>query len=196
MRKFLLLGVALALVVGAAGTALAYTIYDPNLGHYRNVPLRSYGGLDTPRNGQFGEIEMSGCQLVLDEPSLDSERYTDSPRWPVNTRMYLQCDPVDLQFTGYEWTLQASRQVPNKPPAIVWDSHSGADTFDSGPRVPGQWGIKLADVMWPCKDVNPGPRGTAQTLMIVDGTVTLWDTEGRDYPAKVSSRAYISCPTT
>ncbi len=194
MRKFWVTVFVLVFALVGAGTALAISIYDPNLGHNRNVPIRSYGGIDTPRHGQFGDIELSGCQLVLDEPSLDYERWPDSPRWPVRTRMFLQCDPADLLFTGYDWSLQASRETFGSDPIVI-DTVSGSDDFDSGPRVPGRWGIKLIDRTWSCKDINPGPRGTATEMLTVRGTVTLRDTEGRDYPATVLSRAFIACPT-
>jgi hypothetical protein len=191
MRKLTIAAAAGALTLVLGGTALAIPIYDPNLGYNRNIPIRSLTTLDRPQAGQFGDIELSACQLVLDKPALVVPVIDQPPRWPVQTRMYLQCDTADLLFTGYEWTFTMTRGSAAGAPVIT--TASGEDTFDSGPRVPAHWGEKLLDLRWACKDVNPGPRGSAQ-LTVTRGAITLFDTEGREYLAKVSDFSYVTCP--
>jgi hypothetical protein len=192
MRKLIIATVVSAFTLVVGGTALAIPIYDPNLGYNRNIPIRSLTTLDSPQHGQFGDIELSDCMLVLDKPALALPVVDTPPRWPVQTRMYLQCDAADLLFTGYEWTFTMTRGFEPGSPVIA--TASGEDSFDSGPRVPARWGTKLLDKRWACKDVNPAERGSAQ-LTVTRGTITLFDTEGREYRGRVSDISYLTCPT-
>jgi hypothetical protein len=171
--------VAVALSAAVAVPALAG-------GGHSWSPFRGDHSLDEVSiNGYAGTQHQSGCITRLEPLAL-----VPGPGrgFRLEARLRMQCDDVGLRFSKVKWT---HRYLVDDEP--IYDQ-TNAVTFEL-PWTPLNSTWKLNTVSLPCKEVNPGRRGS---YVAVDGTawVSVWDTTGTRYKTNqlTAQPGGVTCP--